>query len=133
MPSMANITVKKADTTTDIVYSMLTPSAGDNVPAQWRSETASTQNNGKPLASLTSKWNGDRSARRLNFEFRYPQVVTDTTTGLVSVVNYVPITFSAALPQGVPDVIAAEAIAQSINLLKSTLVQQALVAGFAPT
>lgn len=35
MPQMANITVKKADGTTDVVYTALTPAGGDNSPARW--------------------------------------------------------------------------------------------------
>jgi len=42
MPSMANITVKKNDGTTDATYTALTPSAGDKVSAQWRNNSQST-------------------------------------------------------------------------------------------
>jgi len=130
---MANIVVKKADGTTDITFTALTPSAGDNVAAQWRSESASSQNNGKPLATLVSKWNGDRTARRLNFEFRYPQTATSTVDSLTKVVNFVPVSFSIAVPSGCPDTIVAEAVAQATNLLVSTLVRSSLNTGFAPT
>jgi transcriptional regulator of met regulon len=36
MPAMANITVKKADDTTDVIYVAISPSAGDKVPAIWQ-------------------------------------------------------------------------------------------------
>lgn len=133
MPSMANITVKKNDGTTDIIYNALTASAGDNVAAQWRNESGGSQPNAKPSMSMVSKYNSNRTARRVDIEYRYPQIYTDTTTGLVSVTNVIPISFSVALPLGAPDAAINEAVAQATNLLSSTLVRDSLKAGFAPT
>ena len=42
MPSMASITVKKYDGTTDIVFDALSASGGDNSPAVWRQDTGAT-------------------------------------------------------------------------------------------
>lgn len=133
MANMANITVKKADAVTDIVYTALTPSAGDDTPAQWRSDTAATINAGKPVASLVSKWNGAKSVRRSDFHFVYPQVTTNSTTGLTSVVNRIPIHVTAQVPQDVPDTVVAEAVAQAINLFSSALVRDSVKAGYSPT
>lgn len=133
MATMADITVKKADGTTNIVWTALTPSAGDSVPAQWRSETVSTQVNGKPTASLMSRYNKERSVRRVETQLRYPQSYTDSTTGLIAIVNTVPVTISAAIPTGVPDTVVAEAVAQAANLFASTLFQTSFKSGFAPT
>lgn len=133
MPSMANIVVKKYDGTTDVTYTALTASAGDNVAAQWRSESAGSQSNAKPSLALTTKFNGNRSARRIDFQYRYPHVVTDSTTGLLVVVNMIPITLSAAIPVGVPDVVVQEAVAQGTNLAVSAIVRGAIISGFAPT
>lgn len=133
MANMTNITVKKADAVTDIVYTALTPSAGDDTPAQWRSDTAATINAGKPVASLVSKWNGAKSVRRSDFHFVYPQVATNSTTGLMSVVNRIPIHVTAQIPQDVPDAIVAEAVAQAINLFSSTLIRDSVKTGYSPT
>lgn len=133
MANMANITVKKADGTTDIVYTALTPSAGDETPATWRSETAASINSGKPVASLTTKWNGAKNVRRADFHFVYPQTATDSTTGLTSVVNRIPLHVTASIPQEVPDTIVAEAVAQAINLLASVLVRDSVKSGYSPT
>lgn len=132
MPSMANITVKASNGTTDVVYTALTPSAGDTVPAQWRVENGS-QNNAKPMAKLVSRWNQNKSARRMDFMYEYPQTATDTTTGLVTVVNRIPISLTMALPAAVPDTVVAEAVAQATNLLVSTLIRASMNAGFSPT
>lgn len=42
MPTMANITVKKADGTTDIVFDAIAGSGGDTSAARWRQDTGNT-------------------------------------------------------------------------------------------
>lgn len=133
MPSMANITVKAANGTTDVVYTAMAPSSGDGVAAVWRNEAAGSAAAFKPSFSLVSKYNGNKTARRMNATYYMPQTATDTTTSLTSVVNSVPITFSVALPLEVPQTVIDEAVHQLTNLLASTLVRDALKAGFAPT
>lgn len=133
MPSMADITVKKNDGTTDIVWSAATPSAGDNVPAIWRSETVGSAPAHYPTFELRTRYNGQKTARRADGNFVYPQIATDTTTSLVSVVNRLPIQFTAAVPLGMPASDINEAVAQFANLLKASLIQASLKAGFAPT
>lgn len=133
MPIASNITVKKNDGTTDVVYSLLTPSSGEGQPCVLRSETASTVNAAKPVLSIASKWNGPRTARRLDVTFKFPQPATDSTTSLVSVVNTVPLTLSGVIPSGVPDAVVAEAVSQFFNLVNSTLVKDSFKTGFAPT
>jgi len=130
---MANITVKAANGTTDVVYTAMAPSSGDGVAAVWRNEAAGSAAAFKPSFSLVSKYNGNKTARRMNATYYMPQTATDTTTSLTSVVNSVPITFSVALPLEVPQTVIDEAVHQLTNLLASTLVRDALKAGFAPT
>lgn len=133
MPSMANITVKKNDGTTDIVWTAATPSAGDNVPAIWRSETVGSAPAHYPTLELRTRYNGQKTARRADINFVYPQIATDSTTSLVSVVNRLPIQTTAAVPMGMPASDINEAVAQYANLLKDALIQASLKAGFAPT
>lgn len=133
MANMADITVKKADGTTNITYTALSPSAGDSVPAVWRSETAGSAPGFKPVLKLWSKNNGPRTARRVEYTFSYPQTATDSTTGIVSVVN-VPIGGGYfVLPNEVPDAVMAEFVEQGVNLLGSALIKTSIKAGFAPT
>jgi hypothetical protein len=130
---MANITVKKADGTTDIVYTALTPSAGDGNAAAWRSETAGTAPGFKPQLKLWSKSNGNGSARRVEYSYSYPQTATDTTTSLTSVVNKPVGGGYFVIPNEVPDATLAEFTAQLTNLLASALVRSSINAGYAPT
>jgi hypothetical protein len=82
---------------------------------------------------MVSQYNGNRTARRIDLSFKYPQAVTDSTTSVVSVANTVPLSMSITIPLGVPDSIVAEAVAQATNLLHSTLIVDSLKAGYAPT
>lgn len=133
MPTMANVTVKKNDGTTDIIWTAVQPSSGDGVPAIWRQEVASMHTAGKPTLALSSKYNGNRSARRLTAEFRHPQTFTNTTTGIVGVENILPISVSVSVPVSFPQTLIDEAISQSFNLLVSTLVKDCFKTGFSAT
>lgn len=133
MPSMANITVKKNDGTTDIVFTALSPSGGDKVPAIWRSETAGSQASVKPTLKLMTSDNGPSTARVANAEFVYPYAVTNSTTGVTSVIHRVPIKLSGTFPKEVPDSIINEAVSQAMNLFVSVLFKDSLKAGVAPT
>jgi hypothetical protein len=133
MPSMANITVKKYDGTTDIVYTAMSPSSGDGVAAVWRSESAGSAAGFKPLVSLSSRWNGQKTARRMEISATFPQTATDSTTTITSVVSRFPLTFSIVIPSDMPDTTVQEAVAQLTNILVSSLVRSSLVTGYAPT
>lgn len=131
MPQIANITVKAANGTTDVVYSAMTPSSGDTTPALWRAEGSGASASLRPTLSLLSKWNGPKTARRVTGNFQYPQ--TATVDGVETVINRVPVEFSFLIPQAVPDTVIAEAVAQAANLINSTLVKDSIKAGFSPT
>lgn len=133
MPAMADITVKKNDGTTDIIYNAMAPSSGDNVAAVWRSEASASYAAFKPTFEMRTRYNGPRDARRAEITFTMPVTQTDTASGITSVIGKVPVAFSIVSPLGAPDSVINEAVAQSANLLKSTLIQSALKAGFAPT
>lgn len=132
MASMADITVKKADETTNIVYTAKVASAGDRTPAVWKSTTVGTAPAHNPSLSLTSRSNGDGKVRRVEFAFAYPQTAV-ASDGSISVVNLAQVSGSAAVPQGMPQADLNEAVAQCMNLLASTLVKQAMKDGYAPT
>lgn len=133
MPTMATIPVLMADDATSVDYTALQGSSGDGVAAVWRNETVGTAAGHRPIVSMTSRWNGPRTARRVDASFAYPQIATDSTTGLTSVVNKVPVTLSAVIPANVPDAVVNEAIAQAINLFDSPLFVASFKTGYAPT
>lgn len=135
MPSMASITVKKADGTTDIVFDSITASGGESSPAVWRQDTGAAA--GLPvglrsLFKLSSKWNGPKTARQLSFEFSQPYAVQDSTTTLYSAKDRVVMTGVVTLPQGIPSSNLNEVV-QGLNLLASALVKSSAQAGYAPT
>lgn len=132
MPQMANITVKKNDGTTDIVYTAMIPSAGDKSAAIWRSNSVGTAPAFRPELTCLSQSNGPRTARRVNLKFSYPSLVTGSD-GKVSVADRAIIEVSAVVPQGMADADLNEAVSQGLNLAASTLIKDTVKAGFAPT
>lgn len=133
MASMANIVVKKADGVTDVTFTALQPSSGDGVSAVWRCESVGAAAGLRPTLTLSSRWNGPRTARRVDAVFQYPQVFTDTATGLSAVRNRTVLNVSGVIPSEMPDSDLAEAINQCFNLFVSTLIKDSFKAGYAPT
>ncbi|UUW21348.1 MAG: hypothetical protein [Sanya fiers-like virus 31] len=132
MPSLANITVKKNDGTTDIVYTGIAASAGDGSPAVWRCTTIGSAAAQRPELRVTSRNNGSKTGRRVEGSYTYPETVTGTD-GIVRVSERFNLTFSAIVPQGMTDTGVNEAVAQSLNLLASALIKSSVQSGFAPT
>lgn len=135
MPTMASITVKKADTTTDIVFDAITASGGEASAAVWRQDTGASASLPVGLRAqftLTSKWNGPKTARQLQFNLAFPYAVQDSTTTLFSAKDRVVVSGVITLPQAIPASSLNEAVAQGMNLLASALVKSAMQAGYAP-
>lgn len=136
MPTMASMTVKKYDGTTDIVYDALSSSPGDGSPAVWRQDTGATA--GLPVGlrkvfKLWTQWNGPKTARQMKFNFVVPYAVQDSTTTLYSARDRVVFDGIVTIPQGIPSTEINEAVYQGLNLLANSLVKSAGAAGFAPT
>lgn len=136
MPSMASITVKKYDGTTDIVFDALSASGGDGSPAVWRQDTGAAA--GMPvglrkLFKLWTSWNGPKTARQVKFRMEFPYAVQDSTTTLYSAKDRVVFDGIITVPQAIPATDINEAVYQGLNLLSSTLVKQSGAAGYSPT
>jgi hypothetical protein len=132
MPSLANITVKKYDGTTDITYTALAASAGDKSPAQWSSSTVGNAKAFRPTLNMTSAPNGNNTARRVNFSFAYPSTVEDES-GRTTITNTYRFTGEVLLPLAMPDADVQEAVYQGCNLAAAALVKESFLAGRAPT
>jgi len=135
MPTMASITVKKADTTTDIIYDAVAGSGGEGSPAVWRQDTGAAA--GLPVGlrsffKLTSKWNGPKTARQLSFELVMPYAVQDSTTTLYSAKDRVVGVATFTMPQAIPAANLNE-VSQLLNLMAATLTKSSVQAGYAPT
>jgi hypothetical protein len=134
MPSMASITVKKSDGTTDIIFDAVTASGGESSPAVWRQDTGAPAGLPAGLRStlrLSSKWNGPKTARQLTYEIVMPYAVQDTTTTLYSAKDRVVMTGVITMPQAMPSA-ALNEVVQGLNLLASSLVKTSVQAGYAP-
>jgi len=131
MPSMANMTVKKNDGTTDILYTAVVASGGDKSPAVWRSNTVGTAAGQRPELRVSSRPNGDGTARRIDGSYSYPSLVTGSD-GKITVANRFNLTFSGVVPSGMLDADLNEASAQSMNLLAQALMKSVFQSGFAP-
>lgn len=129
MPTMASITVKKADGTTDVTYTALNGAGGDGSPALWRSEAGANAAL-RPTLSMTTRNNGPKTARRVNLAYQYPEVVS--ISGVDTVVNRLPIELTCPIPMGMADAEIDQAVSQFANLVKATLIQASIKAGFAP-
>lgn len=133
MATAADITVKKADGTTNIVWSLISASGGDKSPALWRSNTATGVVGQKPSIQLSSRWNTAGTVRRLDVSADFPSVYTDSTTTLTSIRSRATLTMSFAFPQDMSATDVSEAAAQIPNLLASALMVSSYTSGFAPT
>lgn len=130
MPSMADITVKKADGTTDVVYAALTPAAGDKTPARWSLTAASTKANLRPTYESSSRFNGPKTARAIDLTLKFPEVVS--VSSVDTIIGTAHVAISGVIPLQMSDAAIAEAVAQAANLFKSTLIQASVKAGYSP-
>lgn len=134
MPTMAAITIKKNDGTTDVVFAAASASGGDKSPAVWRSPGATGSTYGqRPEFRMQSRWNEKQTARRVDGSFTYPTTYTDASSGLTAVKTRANFSFSSIVPADMPDADLEEFGAQIGNLIASQLIEDALTAGYAPT
>lgn len=132
MPQMANLTVKKADGTTDIVYTSMTPSAGDKTPAIWRANTVGDSVALRPEFRAIGMPSPDGARRTLKTNLVFPVVVTDNASGLKKVAGYITQVTESKIFLAADDATVAEAIAQGANLTNTALMRECAKVGFAP-
>lgn len=132
MPAMANITVKKADGTTDVVYTQVNASGGDQRWALWRNNSVGTAPAHRPYLRAASRDTGDGRQREVNAEFRYTQVSTNSTTGITSVAETAFAKGQFRIPKGMEAAPAKEFAFQFGNLMASAMMKAILEEGAAP-
>lgn len=130
MALMADVTVKKNDGTTDVVYTAIVASAGDSSEARWSSNTSSTIRANRDVIAMSSTFNGPRTARRVTVKGSYP--IRVTVNGAETVEHNVPMNFTVTLPVALTDAQAAEAVSQFINFLDAPLISGSIASGYAP-
>jgi hypothetical protein len=131
MPTLANITVKKNDGTTDVIYTAVAGAAGDNTPAVFRNNTVGTTFAERPTLLVTSKSNGPKTGRRVSMDFSWP-ITSQDAGGNKIVTGRMTGTCSVLIPQNQDVAVINEQASQFSNLLGSVLVKDSLKEGFAP-
>lgn len=131
MPSLANITVKKADGTTDVVYTAIASAASDGSPALFRNNTVGTTVAERPTLLIAAKDNGPKTARRVNVDFSWPLVQTDAG-GNKTVSGRATGSASFLAPQNQDYAVIEEQAHQFGNLIGSALVRACFSEGMGP-
>lgn len=130
MPSITDITVKKDNGTTDIVYTAVSPSSGDGTPAVWKSQTVGTAPAHQPEFRLMAKDASRGLKRTLRSTYVYPQIATDSTTGLTSVVERASFAGDWSIPKGMSAADINEAVSQYANLIAAALIKACCKSGY---
>lgn len=133
MPQLDNLTVKKNDGTTDIVYTGVVPSSGEKSPAIWRSLTVGSASAHQPEVRMVSRANGTHTGRRFDVHMQYPTLVTSPSDGRVSVADRLVFDVSVLVPLNMATTDVNEAVSQLCNILATPLVKSCFKTGFAPT
>lgn len=126
MAQLANITVKKHDGTTDVVYTGIEPASSGN-PATWKNQTVGDAQAHQPELRVSAKRRG--TMVEVKGTFRYPQVVTDSTTGVKKIQRWYTESRVAAFDSQMAQADVNEASSQCSNLWASALVKEMLRTG----
>lgn len=130
MSSIANITIKKNDGTTDITFTGIQPSSGDGTPAVWKSQTVGSAPAHQPEFRLTSREAKRGVSRALRSTFMYPQIATNSTTGITSVVEKAMASTDWEIPKSMTQADINEFASQYANLLAATLIKSCVKEGY---
>ena len=132
MPQLADITVKKYDGTTDVVYSGIVASAGDKTPAVWRNNAVGSAPAHSPMFRIESVSNGTNNVRRVVATGVYPETAV-ASDGRVTVVNRLSMRCEFSVPQSMDQDLINEGAYQIANLIASAMAKQSVASGYAPT
>lgn len=128
MPAIANVTVKKADGTTDVTYTALNPAGGDGIPAIFRSETVGTSPGARPEVRVSAK--GVKTGREVRITAHYPNVKTVNGAEVITPGFKFSGTFHLENAQIQSDI--NEGAAQFANFAASALIKACANTGFPP-
>lgn len=130
MPSLSNITVKKADGTTDVVWSGIVPSSGDKTPAVWKSLTVGATPGVRPEFRVISESNAAGTTRRVKSSMNWPSSVVDAN-GRPVVLDKCSGSTLFTVAQNMTDAEISEFVNQYANLLASALYKEMCKTGYA--
>lgn len=131
MAAIANITIKKADGTTDVVYTALTGAPGDGTPAKWRNEDVTLPIGQRASLTALAKPNGKADARQVQIRVRRP--VVRMVNSVPVLIGTIPFEVNATLGEQYTQAELDEAIAQALNLTAVAAIRDVFKTGYAPT
>lgn len=132
MVAQTNITVKKHDGTTDITYSALQPSSGDGVQAIYKSTSVGSAPAHQPELRVSARQLSN-SKRELRITYVYPEIATNSTTGITSVVYKERGSFNFEIEMNSASTSINESSSQFLNLLASPAIKAIVQSGYGPT
>lgn len=133
MPNMANVTIKKWDLATDQVLTAVAPASGEGGTARWRAEGTATAPAFMPTVEVSTRFNGPKTARRIDLSIVFPYAVTDVNTGLTRVVDRCVFkNGSLVVPLAVPQTVANEFNALVFGFISSPMWREIVKSGYAP-
>lgn len=130
MPTLANITVKKADGTTDVIYTALVGAGADGTPSRHRAEAGGQVVGWRPLLTIFAKPNTNGSGRSVTGRFKFP--VVRSVGGVDTLIGTVPLEISGTVGNGFTQSEIDEAVAQGFNLFSSVQVRDSFKQAYAP-
>lgn len=129
MATIANVTVKKTDGTTDVTFTAVQGATAKD-PAVWQNTASSLVYNNRDSVKMVSRDNGTKTARWMEVDALF--IVRRTESSLEVNKGQIPAKFSIPLPNWATDAECNEAVDQFINLLASAHFRGAIKGRFAP-
>lgn len=127
---IANITVKAANGTTDVVYDALI-GASANEPAIWANKASSPFFSNRDTAKFRARENGNKTARWVEIDLLFP--IRRIVDSVETVVGVVPFRVSAQVPNWATDNEMGECIARSTKFLDNSTIKSYILSRYAPT
>ncbi|UUW21173.1 MAG: hypothetical protein [Sanya fiers-like virus 3] len=132
MPQIGNINTLDSDRSTPVVYTAFSPSSGDRTPAIWRAEAESVFAGHRSTVSVMTRYNGPKTGRIFEAEFRFPYAVPDTQqAGREVLIAQMPFRVTGTIPLNVPDAWLSKRVNWMTTFVDSQLFRDMLVAGSA--
>jgi len=125
MSTIANITVKKNDGSTDVIYTALEGRSGEN-PARWKAPALGATPNTAPELRIGSRQVGNADKSKVVATFVFPYSVVNSTTGVTSVEDREMFRLEYTGSNAIPSAVRDEAVSQGMNLLASASVKTML-------
>lgn len=133
MPNASDLTVKKYDNATDVIYVAKAGASGDSSPAIYRLDAFAAAQAFRPELKVWSRASADRLSRIVEIAYFYPQLFTESTTGLSKVANRARFQGKWTCPMDMPTADLNEFAAQAANLFDHIQMVDTVRTGYAFT